>query len=253
MKENIAPRAAGRLVNQCKQPLMPVLQPAKTDLVGMPLRPREYVHLRDKPDFHEPLKNRGKGEGLCRKMHDLPFEAKVDESLKVKPGKKIALAQHNIPLKNLQSNQEPVPYRRQKKYVEPSNEGSNRKEKGKRVFPEAPAIQRSYSEARYCSTRSEVPRETIEYNRLQLDKQKIFEKEVEREAGYRRKTPERRNEHLMNQIISYGFADFPSQNLTEKVNRTSFKERRHDSFSHRRCKSYYGKKFTDVTRQNIIW
>lgn len=98
-----------------------------------------------------------------------------------------------------------------------------------------------------------VSRETVEYVRLQLDKQRNFDCKVEEEAKYRRKTPERRNEHLMTGTLTYAFADFPASKVTPKITSTVVNDSYSRSLSHRRGQSYHGKQYTDITRTKILW
>lgn len=49
----------------------------------------------------------------------------------------------------------------------------------------------------------------VEYVHIQRGKQKAFEAAFDREAAYRRKTPERRNHELMTSMLNYKFAKFP--------------------------------------------
>ena len=217
-----------------------------TDLAGKPLKSREYVHLRDKPDFYEHAPNPGKGEGLYKKLHDIPFALKVEDSLRIKTGRKRLnepRAQFDVPLKIGGAPVADEPSKRQgKRQIAPLNLPSKRGDRGKRILGQPNGESVRASSAKNRSESKSVPRETMEYMRLQLEKQRTFEQELDRETAYRRKTPERRNVEVMDSIMAYKYVKFPDDKLTDKINRIKVPDASERSLSARRSSSYYGKR-----------
>lgn len=217
-----------------------------TDLAGKPLKEREYIHLRDKPDFYEPAPNQGKGHGYFKKLHDVPFAAKIEDSLKVSTGRKRIpepRAQHDIPLKIGAVAAADEPSRKTgKRQVVPWNLPSHKQDRGKKIVSKPNNDNMRPASARRHNEGVSVPRETIEYMRLQIEKQNNFEKEIDRETAYRRKTPERKNAELMDSIMAYKFVKFPADKLTDKINRVEVADAAERSLSTRRSASYYGKR-----------
>jgi hypothetical protein len=200
-----------------------------------------------------------RNDGHFKHIHEIPLDVKVEKAFNDRKGKQV-IAQHGIPLKNAQT-QESLRLRAKKK-VNVVSEACDFRRKGRKYFVcsglnigkpcvQEPGLQCRRRLEEEGSFQRDVRAKAdfrVEYIHIQRGKQKAFEQAFDREAAYRRKTPERRNHELMSSMLNYKFAKFPEdvpeykgQKLTGKVNRVDPELLKSRAEETRRSKSYYGK------------